>query len=237
MKKIVPFSKDLMFKTKIGEITAISLDHTLKLDNNIVSGEFIIDGNYKMIESSEIEEKFNYKIPVDIAIDGKYDTKNCVISVDEFTYEIINEEMLRVNISVMLDDLDIKKDLDKEIETIEIESLERDETDKKDEKLETTKELDDKSNTKIVNDSIVNDIDVNINSNVKVNNKELEKELFDNLSDEHEYSIYRVYTVKEDDTVDLILEKFNISRDMLSLYNDLDNLVVGSKLIIPSIDE
>ena len=33
MKKIVPFTKDLMFKTRIGEITSIALDNTLKLEN------------------------------------------------------------------------------------------------------------------------------------------------------------------------------------------------------------
>ena len=121
MKKIIPFSKDLMFKTKINEITSIAIDNTLKLDNNLVSGEFLINGTYKMIENGELEENFNYNIPVDITIDNKYDTSNCSISIDDFTYEIINEDNLRVNISVMLDDLDIKVD---PIETIEIDDRE-----------------------------------------------------------------------------------------------------------------
>ena len=227
MRKIVPFTKDLMFKTKIGEITSISVDNTLKLDGEFVSGEFIIDGTYKLQEGSELEEKFNYKIPVDIAIDSKYDTNNCVVSIDEFTYEIINEECLKVNISVMLDNLEIKED---PIEKIEIESLDRDY-----EEIDSIEEIND--NTKNINDSVINNIKVDIDTDVKVNNKELETDLFDNLSDEKEYSIYRVYTVKEDDTVDLILEKFDTTREILSEYNDLDNLMVGSKIIVPSLDE
>ena len=233
MKKIVPFTKDLMFKTKIGEITSISIDNTLKLDKEYVSGEFLIDGTYKLQEGSELIEKFNYKIPVDIAIDSKYDTKNCIISIDDFTYEIINEECLRVNISVMLDDLDIKED---PIESIKVDSLDRDyeEINLIDELEEETK---DNLNDKSINDSVINNINVSVDNDIKVNNKEVEKELFNNLSDEKEYSIYRVYTVKEDDTIDLILEKFNTTREILSDYNDLDNLVVGSKIIIPSSDE
>ena len=118
MKKIVPFTKDLMFKTRIGEITSIALDNTLKLENNNVYGEFIISGTYKML-GGETEEEFKYNVPVDITIDTKYDTTNCLISIDDFSYEIINEEKLKVNISVMLDDLDIKED---PIETIEVEA-------------------------------------------------------------------------------------------------------------------
>ena len=198
MKKIVPFTKDLKFKTKIGEITSISLDHTLKLNNQLVSGEFIISGIYKMLEDGKLEEVFDFKIPVDIAIDNKYDTKNCSISIDDFTYEIINDESLRVNISVMLDDLDIKEE--KEIIKVEDDNLDN---------------------------KINNDINIDY----------VEPELFSNLKDENEYSIYRVYTVKEDDTIDLILEKFNVTKDILAEYNDLDNLKIGSKIIIPSIDE
>lgn len=93
MKKIVPFTKDLMFKTKIGEITSIALDNTLKLDGETVSGEFIVSGTYKMLDVSQTEEEFKYNIPVDITIDPKYETKNCVVSIDDFSYEIINEKI------------------------------------------------------------------------------------------------------------------------------------------------
>ncbi len=231
MKKIVPFTKELMFKTKIGEITSISIDHTLKLDEQFISGEFIIDGTYKIQESSELEEKFNYKIPVDIAIDSKYDTKNCTISIDDFTYEIINEQYLKVNISVTLDDLDIK-DNDSKIESIEVESIDREDFDIT---LETPNVNDTK--TYIETKNILNNKSINDNTIKDVNNKELESKLFNNLNETLEYSIYRVYTIKEDDTIDLILEKFNVTREMLADYNDLDNLIVGSKLIIPSVDE
>ena len=228
MKKIVPFTKELMFKTKIGEITSISLDHTLKLENQFVSGEFIILGTYKILENGETENEFKYEIPVDITIDNKYDTKNCNISIDDFTYEIINEETLKVNISVMLDDLDIKED---PIERIEVDL---DERDLDFDLIETPVDIPSNKEDENINNSNTDNVNIEIANN---KDKSFDEELLDNINNEKEYSIYRVYTVKEDDTVDLILEKFNITRELLSDYNDLDNIIVGSKIIIPSIDE
>lgn len=232
MKKIVPFTKDLMFKTKIGEISSIALDNTLKLDNELVSGEFIISGTYKILEESNLEEEFKYNIPVDIAIDPKYETKNCIISIDDFSYEIINEEKLKVNISVMLDDLDIKEDPIEKIEVIvpseEIESdlnLRDDDISFQDDSLS------------FKNDNLDIDFkDKDINSPINNNYKETEN-LFADITDNKEFSIYRVYTVQEEDTLDLIYEKFNINKEILADYNDLDNVSVGSKIIIPSQDE
>ena len=38
MKKIIPFKKDIIFKTNLAEITSISLEHTLKISEKIVNG-------------------------------------------------------------------------------------------------------------------------------------------------------------------------------------------------------
>ncbi len=240
MKKIVPFTKDLMFKTKIGEITSIALDNTLRLDKESVSGEFIVSGTYKMLEGSQIEEEFKYNIPVDITIDSKYDTSKCMVSIDDFSYEIINEEKLKVNISVMLDDLDIKED---PIETIEVsvdddlreEKIEERADDDKDILNDIDAEL---SNLAIGSDNVAINNEITINNNEKEEEKPtFEKELLENMSNDKEYSIYRVYTVKEDDTLDIIYDKFNTNKETLMDYNDLDNISVGSKIIIPSVDE
>ena len=86
MKQTIPFTKDITFKTKIGEITAISLDNDLMLKGeDLISGNFYISGNYKMLETSTIEETYNYKIPCEIAISDDYDTYDD--SSDYDTYE------------------------------------------------------------------------------------------------------------------------------------------------------
>ena len=216
MKKIVPFNKELVFKNGISEITSIALDNTLKLDENLITGEFIISGSYKMI-GGDLEEEFKYTIPSFVTIDTKYDTTNCEISIDDFSYEIINEEKLRVNISLMLDDLDIKEDRIDEV------------------KKDTDRYLVlDNDNIEVISNK--NENDTNINININNDNEKIEKELF-TPSDTFEYSIYRVYTMKDDDTLEYIYEKYNVNKEILAMYNDLDNLKVGSKIIIPSVDE
>ena len=41
MKQIIPFNKEIAFKTMIGEIQSISLEHTLKIkDDNNIKGDF-----------------------------------------------------------------------------------------------------------------------------------------------------------------------------------------------------
>ena len=240
MKKIVPFTKDLMFKTKIEEITSIALDNTLTLDLQNVSGEFIISGTYKILESSQLEEEFKYNIPVDITIDSKYETSSCSISIDDFSYEIINEEKLKVNISVMLDDLDIKED---KIEKIEVvlpdEDLEREFKGEEEDREDKEFELIDSSMEEELENLVLESkkIETKNQMTYQENKLNFQDKLLENMENQKEYSIYRVYTVKEDDTLDLIYEKFNTTKEILSDYNDLDNLVVGSKIIIPSEDE
>ena len=91
MKQIIPFKKELLFKTKVSEITSISLEHTLNIkQEDLISGEFHINGDYKMTEGSINREKFDFKIPFDIALDSRYDMNSIVIDIDNFYYEIIN---------------------------------------------------------------------------------------------------------------------------------------------------
>ena len=52
MKQIIPFKKDLLFKTKVSEITSISLEREISTpEDGIVSGIFHITGDYKKNET------------------------------------------------------------------------------------------------------------------------------------------------------------------------------------------
>lgn len=46
--------------------------------------------------------------------------------------------------------------------------------------------------------------------------------------------IYKVYIVKENDTLEKIIKENNTSKEALSMYNDLENIKLGDKIIIPS---
>lgn len=222
MKQIIPFEKDILFKTKIGELTSISLDNDLILKGeDIVTGNFYIKGTYKMISSSTNEEEYSYKIPCEIQISDIYDTYDCTIDIDDFSYEIKNDDTLCVKISVLLDNL-IKKELEvteerKEEELIAMtDSLPIEEIEKvviEDEKPEEL--VIDERNIDPVN--VLNDIKSDIISNT-----------------DESYLTYKVYTVQEDDTIEKICTNYKVSIDQIKDYNDFDNLTTGLKLLIPN---
>ena len=214
MKQTIPFTKDITFKTKIGEIISISLDSDLMLKGeDLISGNFYISGSYKMIETSTIEETYSYKIPCEIAISDDYDTFDATVDIDDFHYEIIDDEILRINIVVVIDNLKTKEKEEEEIKKEEekeeeVEVLRDDdrciEEEKEEIKPETTSFLEVQESIKKQNDT---------------------------------YLTYKVYIFKEGDSVDSIIEKYNVTKDDLEDYNDLDSIKVGSKIVIPSFND
>ena len=64
MKNIIPFKKDVIFKTNLSEITSISLENTLNVEKDIVKGEFLISGEYKISDNSTSVEPFELNIPI-----------------------------------------------------------------------------------------------------------------------------------------------------------------------------
>lgn len=202
MNKIIPFNKDIIFDDVIGEIESIALDDTLKFtDAYTIKGELIVRGCHK---NSGDKKDFSYPLPVLITVDDKYNTENASIVIDDFYYEIINDNVLRVKIDLMLDDLYYKEE--PETRKIEYANVDND----KETEIITSEVKEIKENNEIVN-----------------NQKE----------DKKDYSVYRVYVCKDDDTLDSILKKFKITKEDLEEINDLTNLKVGTKLIIPSTDE
>ena len=59
--------------------------------------------------------------------------------------------------------------------------------------------------------------------------------LFNQFSKDSEvYVTYNVFILRDGDSIDSIMEKYNISLDELKKYNDLSNLKIGDKIIIPN---
>lgn len=208
MKKIVPFKKDIIFKTNLKEITSISLENTLKVDNDLVCGNFILSGEYKITESSLNTELFSYDLPFEVAFDSRYDLKNALIDIDDFYYEIVNDSVLNVHIDVMIDKIE---------ENIEEDII-------------------------MDNEEIIEDINDNIEERCveeEVENAKIEKlednkiSLFDNINIDDTYNTYKVYIVRENDTLENIIEKYNVDKDTLETYNNLSEIKLGDKIIIP----
>ena len=41
--------------------------------------------------------------------------------------------------------------------------------------------------------------------------------------------------MRSEDTIESVMTKYNITKEVLSQYNDLDNIKLGDKIIIPAI--
>ena len=210
MKKNIPFTKDITFNTDIYEINSISLEHNLKLQNNEINGEFIISGDYKESDITLKNEPFIYNIPFDIDIDSKYDTSNAKIEIDDFNYEIVSNNRLKVNIVLLIDSL-----IEKEEENI-LEIIDDVEEDEIEDQLKTNDRvyIEDETKDKIVNKEVTS--------------------IFNNLTDsEDSFVTYHVHIYRENDDLDKIIKLYNTSKEDLAMYNDLEGIKLGSKLIIP----
>lgn len=269
VKKIIPFRKDLEFNTPLYEVTSISLEHHLtKKSDTLISGNFIISGDYKQTESSENKDPFNFTLPFDIALATKIDLDDMLLDVDDFYYET-GKNTLKVNIDLLLDATEIgepekeKEDREningKDVESIDSNTYNDNEASRvpdefndvnyKKPQLENLPNsldnsgvsLDDIQNDNFM-DSINNDnvsdngtsnivnsnININENQNINENNN-----LFASFETADTYTAYRVYLIKEEDTIDTILKKYNVTKDDLSAYNDLSDIKYGDKIIIP----
>ena len=276
MKKLVPFTKEIEFKTMISKVTSISLEHTLRVEkDNLISGYFILEGTYKMTQASQIDEEFSYKIPVDIELDEKYDTSNITLDIDDFTYEVIDEEKMRLNITLCIDNIEEKEvvlpveDVIEDFDTLELEdknSSNREskndgvlddlfldtskkvplEFDSKKEIVEEESEQNNNDNTTINNaesvetsneliyeDNASNNTNNDTNKPQMVNNNV--SSIFSSFKDNIEtYKTYSVYIMKEEDTIDVVLQKYGVTREELEEYNDMSDIKTGSKIIVPS---
>ena len=62
----------------------------------------------------------------------------------------------------------------------------------------------------------------------------IETGLFDK---EEKYITYKVHIIRDNETIDEITTKYNVSKEELEKYNDLNNIVLGTKIIIPISNE
>lgn len=237
MKNIIPFKKEVIFKTNIEEITSISLEHNLSIENSIVKGNFLIVGEYKVSEKSTSVDSFSLDIPFEIVIDDKYETKKATIDIDDFYYEIINNNVLSVSIDVLLDCLEEKPIVD--IENLREETPVREILDIDDNLFD----LNLANKNKIIKEQLNEDnikekklIDEEETTITKVEDKNVViNSLFSNISNDTEnYIEYNVYILREGDSIDTIIEKYNTTLEEIKKYNDLENLQLGDKLIIPN---
>ena len=108
MKKIIPFHKEIPFKTNLEEITSISLEHTIHPEKNKISGEFIVSGEYKISENSHCVESFSYELPFENEFPN-CNLEKAVVDIHDFYYEIEDNRVI-LHIDVLIDGLSYKEE-------------------------------------------------------------------------------------------------------------------------------
>ena len=221
MKNIIPFKKDVIFKTNLSEITSISLENTLNLKDDTISGDFIISGDYKVTDKSTSVEPFNLNIPFEIVLDDRFETSKATIDIDDFYYEIVNNNVLSVSIDVLVDHLQEKPLIEME-ELVDVTPV------------RTVLDLEEEEMENSVEERCIEEEDTLPKRNVE-NIEEKINSIFSNGTFNDEvYVTYNVFIIRDGDTLDSIMEKYNITQSELEKYNDLSNLQLGDKLIIPN---
>lgn len=216
MNCIIPFTKDVKFKSNIAEILSVSLEHDYTANETEVLGNFTISGEYKTHEVSVNKEHFEYVLPFSVNMTNKIDTNSVNFEVQDFTYEVIDNDTLRVNIeySINADEVKGEEPLFKQVEEPTLDNL-LDEIDR---------EVEEEPKEEINEERDISD--------------EAKDTILNNINDSDDvYVTYHIHEMKETDTVESICLKYNTSDAILGEYNDLSTLTLGDKIIIPEINE
>lgn len=249
MRMIVPYEKEITFNTKIAQISSISLEYEANVLGSDLSGDFIVSGEYKIHEVSVNKEPFKYRLPFNISLDDDLIRDSLKYDIYNFTYEVKDEDTLKVNIEFLLEGEVVEKMPQPEVKVEET----KPESEK--EEKETPEERDiNVANNEL--DALLNQIDikekeadkkVEITNNIdikdnkvdtKVDNSKNEEMILNNaLNASNTYVTYHIHVVGENDTIDSITNNYKISKEVLGEYNDLSNLNIGDKILIPELQD
>jgi hypothetical protein len=245
MNTKIPFTKDITFEKKVSEITSISLEHEIKVLDGVLKGNFIVSGDYKSHEVSVNKEPFSYMLPFEIELSQDIDTETIEFMIDDFTYEIIDNTDLRVNIDFNI--LASKKEIVEEPESIFEDASEL--FSDNDEERETINQENVNNLEDILNEEVVEtkdevlpqEVEDNLRDQVAVQStiKEVSEDTIINSikNTDDEYTTYHIHMVSDGETVETICTMYNSNLNILGEYNELGELNAGDKVIIPEKNE
>ena len=249
MKSIIPFTKELDFKTKVSEITSISLEREFEVNTSSIEGSLYVSGDYKSHEVSANVTPFNFKIPFTIEIPDNLVEESITLEISDFAYEMEENSKIKVSIELELfgEEKEIEEEEDEDITPIEVdgeeivkmleEASEKEKEMEKEDRAEPEEELSEEETTKEEKEEAPADT-------VDETREEIEEDMTSenviitgasNTPDE--YTTYHIHIVKEGETIETICTMYNSNLSLLNDYNDLSEVSKGMKIIIPENDE
>ena len=236
MNLIIPFTKDIKFNSSIAEITSISLEHDYTVNDGEILGNFIVSGDYKSHELSVNKEHFEYVLPFSVELTTRIDRNSVDFSIEDFTYEIKNNDTLEVRLEYSVNALEEKKETKEEVveeeplfERVEEDVTLEDMLDKINEDIRDDEEAEETDKEDTMETEVIEQRDVT---------EDDKKTIIDSINDADDaFVTYHIHIMKETDTIDTVCTKYNTTSNILSEYNDLSTVAIGDKLIIPDINE
>ena len=249
MKSIIPFTKELDFKTKVSEITSISLEREFEVNTSSIEGSLYVSGDYKSHEVSANVTPFSFKIPFTIEIPDNLVEESITLEISDFAYEMEENSKIKVSIELELfgEEKEIEEEEDEDITPIEVdgeeivkmleEASEKEKETEKEDRAEPEEELSEEETTKEEKEEAPADT-------VDETREEIEEDMTSenviitgasNTPDE--YTTYHIHIVKEGETIETICTMYNSNLSLLNDYNDLSEVSKGMKIIIPENDE
>ena len=148
----IPFTKEIIFKSKIAEIVSISLEEDISINEGELLGDFIVSGEYKNLDINVDSMPFNHVIPFKVDLNQDIDLNTLKYKINDFTYDV-DEDILKVNILFHVEGDIITKNIE--------EKFIKPEEDIKDEdiniKVEEVKEDNTNSRQVLINNDLEND--------------------------------------------------------------------------------
>lgn len=222
MNCIVPFTKDVKFDTALGDILSISLEHEHNLSNNILLGNFTVSGTYKTHELSANALAFSKVLPFELSLGEDIDEETLSFSIDNFTYEVKDGDILSVDIDYLVKAKEIIKQRTEE-EVFSDDALEFD--DLVSAQIDKIFEVED---SLVVDDDRVDSIDEVNHTNTILDFASENKESF--IS-------YKIHTMKDGENIETICKLYSKSENDMIEYNLGVGFNAGDKILIPEDDE
>ena len=260
MKMSIPYEKEIVFNTKIAEITSISLEYEANVLDDDIEGEFIVSGDYKIHELSVNKEPFKYRIPFSVSLTDDIIRDSIKYDINNFTYEVIDDDTLKINIEFGVSyemvkekeedtkEEDTKEELIKEAVTFlnteeEIDNQKREEAASRElnnllDDIELNNEID---NNKIKDNVNVKDnaVDVKVkNTTEEATNNANKEVVLNNVSNAlNTYVTYHIHILNDGEDINTIINKYKVTKELIDEYNSGLEWVMGEKVIIPDLQD
>lgn len=225
MNITIPFSKDLPFKSKIAEICSISLEQDVSINEKELLGDFIISGDYKNLDINVDTVPFSFVIPFSVDLENDIDLDTLKYEIYDFKYDILDDEILNIMIS-----FHVEADKNNNFNTDIFERVDKEELLKSDELNVLSSKSD--INNLLFDDEKINDIN-DSNNSLDSEREDNSANLISSNNLEEDYITYHIHMVKLNDTIESISKEYRIDKDELVEINDITNINIGDKLIIP----